>query len=289
MHALVADLQHQYRVVGHVFERVRQQVAHEVHAVFAPVERQCGFGPVFRWQRRHAGTVDVRRVAHNQVIAVGEVSPAVAVQQPDAILQAVPLNVARRYRQGIGADVAGVHLHVGPSHGGQHRQRAVARAQVEHAVRVWRQPRVELVGLRRGSDEFGDQAARHDHSLVDVKRDALQPHLTGQIGGGLAGPNTLVDQRAHGVRVRGCDRLISVRIQVEVEWQPQPPQHQPGGFVARIRGAVAKMDARLRQVLLGLIHQRSQGRGAHGVRSSTISQRPLMRCNCNVLRVRNSG
>jgi hypothetical protein len=156
----------------------------------------------------------------------------------------VALDVALGDGEGIAAQVRGLHAGVGPAHRGEHRQAAVAGAQVEHARRRRRQP-----GADRAVDErLGNERARHDHACVDNERHPVQPGLAGEVGGRHALGDPTLDQRLDGTLLGSGDRprcRVGGRIErVErIERQAESPQHQPGRLVERVVGAVAEGDA----------------------------------------------
>ena len=136
MGALVADFQHQHALAGQVRGCVSEQVADKVHAVAATGKRQRRLSPVLGRQRGHALGVDVGRVAHDQVkrralLQRGR-AQAVAAEQGDARLQAMPLDIDVRHGQRVVRDVGGADFHLRVGQRGNHRQAGVASAQVQH-------------------------------------------------------------------------------------------------------------------------------------------------------------
>ena len=130
---------------------------------------------------------------------------------------------------------------VGPGHRRQHREAAVAGAQVEHARAVGP---CSQASMRAVGQHLGDQRARHDAALVDVERHALQPGLAGQVGGRLAGVDALVDECVDA----GDLLVVPARARPRRPARPaaaRAPQHQPGRFVEGVGRAVAKRNARL--------------------------------------------
>ncbi len=65
----------------------------------------------------------------------------------------------------------------------------------------------------------------------------MQPGFTGEVGGGFARGDALVDQGLHLRLLPNRDRAF---VDLAVQWQTQTPEHQPGGFVVGIQGAVAE-------------------------------------------------
>ena len=133
--------------------------------------------------------------------------------------------------QRVGGDVGGIDRDLGPDHGGQHRQAAVAGAQVEHLLGVFTQPEIDAA-VRQ---QLGDEAARHDGALVHVERHALQPGLARQVGRGLAGLDAPAQQIA--ALANAGQRRRSGR-----RWNPG----RPAGCPAAGRAATAPA-RRLRQ------------------------------------------
>src|SRR5690606_31828992 len=120
-------------------------------------------------QLGHAVRVHVRRVAEDEVPGAGAGGEAVALNERDAIGQPVFVDVDACDLQRLAREVGAGDAHLGPGHGGQHGQAAVAGAQVQHAHGGVAQPGVDAaVG-----DELGDEAARHDGAAVHVEGHAL--------------------------------------------------------------------------------------------------------------------
>ncbi len=269
MVALVADFQHQHGRFVHDGRRGAQQAAHEVHAVGAASERQRRFRQVLGRQRGHAAGIDVRRIAQDQVPRPGQRRQAVRFDQRDAIVELMARHIDGCNLERFGRDVGCGDLHVRVGQGGQDGEAAVAGAQVEHLTRVLAEPVVDAaVG-----QQFGDEAARHDRAFVDVEGHALQPGFLGEIGGRLAGLDAGVDQRRDPCRVGWRHRPVGGRVDV-VDRQPQLPQHQPGGFVEGVVGAVAEGDAGVGQPACagldqfddGVVHDANLASSASSVR-----------------------
>ena len=143
-------------------------------------------------------------------------------------------------RERVVGQVGRVDLDLGPGQRRQHREAAVAGAQVQHAAGALGQPRVD----RAVGQWLGDQRARDDHALVDMEGHALQPGLAGQVGGRLAGRDAAVDQRRGRGGLGGRDRTVGLAVE-RVQRQAERPLHQPGRLVEGIGRAVAKRNARL--------------------------------------------
>jgi hypothetical protein len=132
-----------------------------------PSRRRPGPARARRGTRRQAPCwrVDVGRVAQDQVVAAGQ---AARPSPCSSVMRSLPgraVDVDAGHGQRVGARCRRVHLHVGPGHGRQHGQAAVAGAQVQHAAGVFAQPGVDAaVG-----QQLGDEAARHDGALVHVE------------------------------------------------------------------------------------------------------------------------
>ena len=118
--------------------------------------------------------------------------------------------------------------------------------------------------------QLGDEAARNDGALVDVERNTLQPGFAREVGGRLAAADALLHQGvdlALGALVHGTLRRA---IQI-VQWQSQPPQHQPCGFIESVGGAVAEGDTGAFQLLRRLLDEGEQlHRAAMALRFSSV-------------------
>ena len=134
MVAFVADFQHQNPLGAQVSVRTGQQGANKVHPVVATGQGQTWFGQKFRRQRLHAALIHVWGVAQNQVVLPQGGRQSSHRAPLDAIGQAMPFAIDAGHGQGIGADVAAFDVGIGVGHGGQHRQTAIARAQVQDAL-----------------------------------------------------------------------------------------------------------------------------------------------------------
>ena len=232
-------------------------MADKVHAIGATRQRQSRLGLKFRRQPRHAFSVHIGRVAQNHVVTARRLGKAIGCQQLDSRLQVVPLDVALGHGQGLRRQIQPLYHRLGPGHGGQHRQAAIARAQVHDARRARRQPLVQVTL----SQDFGNQAARNDAAGIDMKRHALQPGFPGQVSGGLARFNATRNQCACLGKVL-CRELTRFFVQRCVQRQAELPEDQPSRFVGGVEGALAKMHARLRQLLRAVGDQFGQGHGA---------------------------
>ena len=268
MGAFVANFQHQNGVFGHVGGRCAQQSADKVHAIDATgdvaVERQCGFGPEFRRQLGHAVGIDIGRVAQNQVVRATVVGQAVALVQDDALVQTMAFHIDAGHFQRLGTDVRGLHHDIGVNQRGQHGQAAVAGAEVQYPVGGLVEPVIQVAF----DQHLGNQRARHNGALIHVKRHALQPGFMGQVGGGFAGLDAGFQKRVDFGLLGGGHqphngRTVSIcrGLQRRVQRQFELPQHQPGGFVERILGAVTKNDTGLGQLLCRPIDAIEQGDG----------------------------
>jgi hypothetical protein len=241
---LVTDLQHQHADLAELLGRVTQDAPHQIHAVGAAGQRQRGLGAVLGRQRRHALAVDVGRVADDQVVgALGRIQQ-IRLEETDARAELVLVDVDARHRECVAGDVAGIDADLGVGHRGDHRQAAVAGAQVEHALRAIRQPRIQRAFALAVGEQFGDEGARHDHALVDVEGHVLQPGFFRQVGGGLAGGDAFVHQRDGPGFVFGGELVLRTFLQ-RVQRQAERGEHQPGRLVEGVGGAVAKRNARL--------------------------------------------
>jgi hypothetical protein len=133
------------------------------------------------------------------------------------------------------------------------------------------------LGRQPGVDEaFGehlrDQRARHDHAFVDGERHALQPGLAGEVGGRAPRGDALADEGVErgdlGVGEYAIGRAVEV-----VQWQREPPQHEPGGLVERVGGAVPKRNARLVEAGAGPVQIVEQVHDAVATRRCSIVRR----------------
>jgi len=78
--------------------------------------------------------------------------------------------------------------------------------------------------------------AGDDHPLVDVERHAVEPRLVEKIGG----RNSIPDSSPH----EAFNVFFSnILFQIDIERQPQSPDHQEGSLIARIAGAVPVVQA----------------------------------------------
>ena len=125
--------------------------------------------------------------------------------------------------------------------------------------------------------QLGDEAARHDGALVDVEGHALQPGFAGEVGGGLAGRDAPRDERFGLARSLGRRRRASATRLEFVERQAERPEHQPGGLVEGVGGAVAEGDAAPLQALGLTATTSSIRRHAHRACSSVRAVDVLQR------------
>jgi hypothetical protein len=129
---------------------------------------------------------------------------------------------------------------------------------------VGAQPGVDATTELGVRQQFGDQTARHDGTLVHVEGHALQPGLARQVGGGLAGADALAQQGGHLFALGRLHRQFGGRlrpVQRGVQGQSQPPQHQPGRFVEGVGRAVAERDAGLGQLAGSVVDQLDEAGG----------------------------
>ena len=266
MSAFVADFQHQNGVCAHVARCLAQQAAHKVHAIDATcrvaIERHGGFSPEFGRQLGHAAGIDIRWVAQNQVVRPAMRRKTITLVQVDALVQAVALHIDFGHFKRLSTDVRRLHHHIRVNQRGQHRQTAVTGAQVEHPVGRFAEPVVQAAL----DQHLSNQRARHDGALIDIKRHALQPRLMRQVGSWLAGGDTRLDECRYCGLLGGRDQpfrrrnlSLVIGLQRRIQRQAELPQHQPGGFVKGILGAMAKDDASLHQPLGGLGDAFQQG------------------------------
>ena len=139
---------------------------------------------------------DVGRVAEDQVVAAAAAPRTGRTRRP-RMRSSSPCRATlmRASASASARDVGGVDLDLRIGHRRDHRQAAVAGAQVEHAPGAVGEPGVERAGLLAVGQQLGDVGARHDRALVDRERHVLQPGLAGEVGGGLAGLDAPRDQR----------------------------------------------------------------------------------------------
>ena len=164
------------------------------------------------------------------------------MDDPDPLAQAVVGDVAGGDRERLTRQVHRIDLGMGEGEGCQNGQAAGAGAQVECRCRR----SIGIVDPRRQLfvQQFGDEGTRHDDALVDIETVVAQPGFMGQVGGRQAiFDAALVDVEqgvAFAVRQTGVEEGFE-----PVERQVQGVQHQIGGFVPGVVGAVAEEQAGL--------------------------------------------
>ena len=232
--ALVADLEHQHRRrrsgasgASATMRRTRSMPSSP------PASASAGSARYSAGSAAMLSLVDVGRVAEDQVVAAaaGRANRSDSSSR-DARVEAVPGDVdagdapARRREMSAASTV---DLRIG--HRRDHRQAAVAGAQVEHAPGAVGQPGVERAGLAVGQ-QLGDVGARHDRRARRREGHVLQPGLAGQVGGGLAGLDAPRDERlglgdvGRGRRSRSAARLERVERQAERPAPARPPRRR---------------------------------------------------------------
>ena len=177
-----------------------QNPMHDVKPVITAVERHLRLKAAFARQIRHALRIDVRWIADDEIVTrVTQRREQVTVVERDAILKPVVGNVLRRHFQRVLRQVDGIDPRIGEMPARQNREAARAGAKVEHAFHraeiVDQRAAVHLV--RSGEmrvEQFADERSRHDHSLVDVERQAAHIDLVDEIGRRLAGRDSRLDQ-----------------------------------------------------------------------------------------------
>ena len=211
-------------------------------------ERQRRLGAVLGGQRGHARVIDVRRVAQDKVVASRQLLEQVRRDQRDALAEAMAIDVEPCDRQRVGRHVGRVDRDLRIRHRRDHREAAVAGAEVERALRPLRQPCVQRAGLLGVDEQLRDVRARHDRALVDRERDVEQPGLAGEVGRGLATVDAPGEERVDLRLLVGADRALALRLE-RIERQAERPGDEPGGLVEGVAGAVAERHAGLLEPL----------------------------------------
>ena len=129
---------------------------------------------------------------------------------------------------------------------GENRERAAARAEVEHALDLLGRLDQAVLADNLGEKQLSDEAARHDDALVDVERHALDIGLVEQIGGGLAGFDARVDQCGEALALLDEKPRVGERIE-RVDRQMQSLEDQESGFVDRRVGPVPEGEISLEE------------------------------------------
>lgn len=106
--------------------------------------------------------------------------------------------------------------------------------------------------------DFGDERARYDHPLIDIKAVIAEPGFMRQVGGRFAGVDALADQRQYGLGFLRQQVGIEIRFQFVVR-QVQRMQDEVGSLVARIGAAVAEMKAGFAEAAYGKTQQIAHG------------------------------
>ncbi len=130
-------------------------------------------------QVRHRQRGDVGRIADDEVVALaGQVREQVGADQVDAVGERIVGDVALGDRERVGRDVDRVDVGVRICVREQDRETARPRAQIERGTHGLRRSHVrcEAVG-----HELGDERARDQHALVDVKAERAEPGLARQV------------------------------------------------------------------------------------------------------------
>ena len=104
---------------------------------------------------------------------------------------------------------------------------------------------------------------------VDIERHAGKPGFVQQVGGRRALLDSLLHQGFNPGRIRGL-------AEVRVERQSQAPQDQESGFIVRVVGAVAVMQPRRAQALLGPQDQLFQLQGRRARSDVQVDARQLL-------------
>ena len=104
----------------------------------------------------------------------------------------VVADVALRDGERVGRQVDGVDVGVRVRVRQQDREAARAGAKVERAAHA-----VGVADVRREAvgQQLGDERARNDHALVDVKAELAEPRFAGQVRGGHALVDAAREQR----------------------------------------------------------------------------------------------
>src|SRR5262249_53388938 len=129
------DLAKQGALPGEMPGRPGQDTAHEVETVIARRQGKPWLVSMLRRQARHAASIDVGRIADDQVVA----PPApgreqIAAMKRDAILQPMAFDIAPRQRQRLGRKVGGIDAGMRKGERSQDGKTARAGTEIEYTA-----------------------------------------------------------------------------------------------------------------------------------------------------------
>ena len=200
--------------------------------------------PIFARKRAHSAGADVWRVGDDQVVArARQRRKQVGPQCAYAALQAVGCNIVPGNGQRVPVDIDGVDARRAKRLGEQDGEAAGAGAQIERAANT-------VAGGEPGHEPFaqqlGDERARHDHALVDIKTVIAEPRFPREVGGRNAAADALVDQAQRAAAFHRRNPAREMRRQ-PVWRQPERMQHQVNRLVPCIGGAMPEREPRARE------------------------------------------
>ena len=181
-------------------------------------------------ERREFGLGDVRRVGHDDVktCVLGQRAEKIALEQRDAVFQAVTDDVLAGQLQGVGGQVGCPDPPVRPLHPKGDGQAATAGADVGQHGRGH-----VLALLQSGFGHSLRFRTRDQHGPVDLERTPVEPGLPGNVREGAAlrsqGDGLFVD----GLLAPG-QRALRVARQVLPRGLQGPGQQQPGVQPGRV-------------------------------------------------------
>ena len=208
-------------------------------------------GAVFLRQHRHLLRIDIWRVGDDQIVA----SPShrreqIALQQADAIAEAVVGDIGRGKLQRVGRNVDGVDTCLREGERGKDGERAGPGAEFEDRARLfedeWRR-RAAVDTLR---EHLADEGARHQSALIGAEGMPANIGAAEEIGCRLPGVDPLLDEGAEAVALGVGQSAVAGAGKV-VDRKAEPLQHDEGGFVIGRGRAVAEMKAGCGELLRG--------------------------------------
>ena len=112
------------------------------------------------------------------------------------------IDIAPRDRERVRGQVDGVDRRMGKNARRENGERAAAGAKIENVCDRVGVAYERVVLGERGHQEFADEAARDDRSLVDVERNALDIGAVQEVSRGLSRRDPRCDQRVEPFAVR---------------------------------------------------------------------------------------
>ena len=241
--AAAAGLAHERALRAQMIRRAAQDAAHNVEPVRSAGMRDPWFGRIFGRKVGERLSVDVRRVGENEVVALAlERGEEIALDESHARLKPMLLDIAPGDLERVRREVNGVDQRMGKDTRGEDGERAPASAEVEDALFLVGVAGQRVVFGERGHEEFADEAARHDHALVNIERHALDVGAVHEIGGGLAGRDARLDQRVEPLALAPQELGVGERIE-RIDREMEGFENEEGRFVDRVRRAVAESEA----------------------------------------------